>query len=132
MTLQVPRLPNLVVWPPTSQIRVTYPTTSSLVIRHPDLVITVSCWFHHCLRCSFPRGPRISSFRNRCFLGLRRGTRVKVGWHWERGSRFEIRDIDEREIRRVHLFPGLNSEDIWHIITKIPSITCEYRCNSDI
>ena len=43
---------------------------------------------------------------------------------------FEVRDIDEREIRRVRLFPGLNTKDIWHIIIKIPSIACEYYRNS--
>jgi len=43
---------------------------------------------------------------------------------------FEVRDIDEREIRRVRLFPGLNTKDIWHIIIKIPSIACEYHRNS--
>ena len=43
---------------------------------------------------------------------------------------FEVRDIDERKIRRVRLFPGLNTKDIWHIIIKILSIACEYHRNS--
>src|SRR6266536_93435 len=91
MTLQVPRLPNLGVWPPTSQSRVTSPTTSSTVIRHQTSSSPSPAGSTHCLRCSFPRGPRIS-FRNRFFLGLPRGTRVKGGWHSERGrgSRSEI------------------------------------------
>jgi hypothetical protein len=43
---------------------------------------------------------------------------------------FKVRDINKREIRRVRLFLGLNTKDIWYIIIKIPSIVCEYYCNS--
>jgi hypothetical protein len=43
---------------------------------------------------------------------------------------FKVRDIDKQEIRRVRLFPGLNTKDIWHIIIKIPSIACKYHYNS--
>jgi hypothetical protein len=43
---------------------------------------------------------------------------------------FEVRDINKQEIRRVRLFPGLNTKDIWHIIIKILSIVCKYHRNS--